>query len=130
MAQEDDRRKHLELIQAVIARLANNGFLIKGWAVTLTTGVAAFANKRDTPLVFLVTLVPILVFWCLDATFLYHERRYHRLYHRASIRRAKLFRMTPHPELDKAGFWIAHLFKPTIWPVYLVLLLVLLFVGH
>ena len=28
--------KHLELIQAVITRLANNSFLMKGWALTVT----------------------------------------------------------------------------------------------
>lgn len=130
MAQEDDRRKHLEMIQAVIARQANSGFILKGLAVTLTTVIAAFAPKRDTPFIYLATLAPLVVVWCLDATFLYHERRYHRLYHRASVGRAKPFRMTPHPELDKPGLWIAHLFKPTIWPVYLVLLLVLFFIGH
>jgi hypothetical protein len=31
----DERRvKHLEMIQAVVARLGNNAFLIKGWSIT------------------------------------------------------------------------------------------------
>lgn len=32
---EDRRIKHLELIQAVVGRLGNDGFLMKGWALTV-----------------------------------------------------------------------------------------------
>lgn len=32
---DEDQRKYLEMIQAVIARLASNSFILKGWSVTL-----------------------------------------------------------------------------------------------
>lgn len=32
---DEARIKHLELIQAVIGRLGINGFLMKGWALTV-----------------------------------------------------------------------------------------------
>jgi hypothetical protein len=35
---EESELKHLEFIQGVIARLANNSFLLKGWSVTLVAG--------------------------------------------------------------------------------------------
>ena len=35
--------KHLEFIQAAIARMATNSFLFKGWAMTIAVGIAAFA---------------------------------------------------------------------------------------
>jgi len=31
----ENKVKHLEMIQAVIARMATNSFMFKGWAVTL-----------------------------------------------------------------------------------------------
>ena len=31
----ENKRAHLEMIQAVITRMAGNSFLIKGWSVTL-----------------------------------------------------------------------------------------------
>gem|GEM_PF-6654994 len=32
---DENKRKHLDLIQAIITRLSNNSFLIKGWCITL-----------------------------------------------------------------------------------------------
>jgi hypothetical protein len=35
------KEKHLELIQAVISRMAGNSFLLKGWSVTLAAALLA-----------------------------------------------------------------------------------------
>ena len=42
---DEDRRKHLELIQGVITRLAGNSFSIKSWAVGLITVLGSLAAK-------------------------------------------------------------------------------------
>jgi hypothetical protein len=76
----ENKRKHLELIQAVICRMANHSFLLKGWAVTLVVALfAVFADKLDRNYV-LVSFVPVLVFWALDGYFLYQERLFRALY--------------------------------------------------
>ena len=41
----EDKRKHLELVQGVINRMAGNSFMLKGWAVTLVAGIFALAGK-------------------------------------------------------------------------------------
>ena len=38
MAVNVDRVKHLELIQAIVTRMAGNSFLIKGWTVETDPG--------------------------------------------------------------------------------------------
>lgn len=75
-----DRIKHLELIQPVVARLANNSFLIKGWALTIAAGFLAVLATRASWTLATVGLIPLLGFWGLDALFLRQERRYRRLY--------------------------------------------------
>lgn len=72
--------KHLELVQGVINRMANNSFMLKGWAVTLVAGIFALAGKDTDKLYFLVAYVPVLVFWGLDAYYLLQERLYRSLY--------------------------------------------------
>lgn len=72
-----DFLKEIDLVQAVVTRMANTSFLIKGWSVTMMTFI--FATKSEPkalPLVF----VPILLFWVLDAYFLQQERLYRKLY--------------------------------------------------
>ena len=76
----DDQRKHLELIQAVVNRLASNSFSLKGWCVTLVAAVFALASKDPYPWFFAVGLVPVLTFWGLDAYYLWQERLFRALY--------------------------------------------------
>ncbi|PWM27326.1 MAG: hypothetical protein DBX48_03985 [Limosilactobacillus fermentum] len=74
--------EHLELIQKVINRMANNSFLLKGWAVTLVAGIFALSSKDADKLYFLVVYIPVLVFWILDTYYLLQERLYCSLYNK------------------------------------------------
>lgn len=76
----DNKIKHLEMIQGVINRMAGNSFMLKGWAVTLVAGIFALASKEADKRYFLITYVPIVVFWFLDSYYLLQERLYRDLY--------------------------------------------------
>jgi hypothetical protein len=72
--------KHLEFIEAVIARLGGNGFLLKGWALTVAAAFFGFSAKEVSWRIALVSLVPLVAFWALDAYFLHRERLFRNLY--------------------------------------------------
>ena len=76
----EKKHEHLEMIQGVINRMANNSFMLKGWAVTLLAGLFALSSKEADKLYFLIAYVPIIVFWWLDAFYLQKERLYVALY--------------------------------------------------
>lgn len=78
----ENKRKHLELIQNIISRMAKNSFMLKGWAVTLVAGIFALAGKDTDKLYFLVAYIPVIVFWLLDAYYLLQERLYRSLYNK------------------------------------------------
>ena len=69
--------KEIELIQDIIKRMAFNSFMIKGWAITLV--VVALLLKGTNYQVW-IAFIPLLVFWFLDANFLWQERLYRKLY--------------------------------------------------
>ncbi len=69
--------KEIELIQDIIKRMAFNSFLIKGWTITL---VAITLLLKGGKYHVLIAYIPLLVFWFLDAYFLWQERLYRRLY--------------------------------------------------
>lgn len=87
---EDFRIKHLEFVQGVINRLANNSFLIKAWVITVfLAGIGYFFNQKQ-PLALLATIFVILIFWLLDTFYLEQERLYRKLY--ADVANGKLVR--------------------------------------
>lgn len=76
----DNKIKHLEMIQALINRMSSNSFMLKGWAVTLVAGIFALSAKDADKRFFLVAYLPILIFWFLDAYYLWQEKIYRCLY--------------------------------------------------
>lgn len=76
----EEKIKHLEIIQSVINRLANNSFLIKGWMITVSLAdFTLFINQKETPLLVIISFIVIL-FWVLDAYYLRQERLFRKLY--------------------------------------------------
>lgn len=69
--------KEIEIVQDIIKRMAHNSFLIKGWAITL---VVVALLLKGTKYQVLIAFIPLLVFWFLDAYFLWQERMYRKLY--------------------------------------------------
>jgi len=69
--------KEIDIIQNIIKRMAFNSFLIKGWAISLV--VIALLLKGTEYQVW-IAFIPLLVFWFLDAYFLWQERMYRKLY--------------------------------------------------
>lgn len=76
----DNKRKHLEFIQAVITRMAGNLFYLKGWAITLIVGLFALAAKDARPKFYFLAYTVAAILWFLDGYFLRQERLFRSLY--------------------------------------------------
>lgn len=77
----ENKRKHLELIQGIINRMAGNLFFLRGWTITLITGLFALsAAKGSYGGYILLAYFLLLIFWILDGYFLSQERRFRCLY--------------------------------------------------
>lgn len=76
----ENKLKHLEMIEVIIERMANNSFLLKGWTITLVVALFALADKQYDQRYVLIAFVPIILFWFLDSYYLYLERKYRKLY--------------------------------------------------
>ena len=77
---EPNRIKHMEMVQTVVARLGGNGFLVKGWAITIAAGFSGFALSQDNGWLAAIALVSVLFFWSVDAYFLRSERLFRTLF--------------------------------------------------
>ncbi|MBR8537011.1 hypothetical protein KDU71_15675 [Carboxylicivirga sediminis] len=76
----DNKIKHLEFIQGIINRHNSNSFLIKGWTITISAALYALSGTIKETYLVLLALVPILMFWGLDAFYLSNERCFVDLY--------------------------------------------------
>lgn len=71
----EDARQYLQMMQENITRMASNSANCKTWLVTLTTGLLAIGASIESLNGWLfLTLLPIFVFWSMDAYYLKLER--------------------------------------------------------
>jgi len=69
--------KEIEIIQDIIKRMASNSFIMKGWAITLVVVTLLLQGSKYQVW---IAFIPLIVFWFLDAYFLWQERMYRKLY--------------------------------------------------
>ena len=77
--------KHLEMIQGIINRMANNSFLLKGWSVVLISALFALAAKDSHIYFVYLAYFPVVAFWVLDAYYLWQEKLFRGLYDKVRI---------------------------------------------
>ena len=113
----DRKMKHLEMLQAIIQRMAGNSFMLKGWNVVLVSAIFALAvDAQKSRLVFLAYL-PAFVFWLLDGYFLHQERLFRKLYDkvREMSEDAIDFSMNTAPVADQVSSWPRVMFSRTLF---------------
>ena len=79
---DPDRLKHLEMIQAVITRLGNDSFLVKGWSITVAGAFFGFSLTTREPWLAATSILPTAMFWWLDTYYLHAERLFRCLFDR------------------------------------------------
>jgi hypothetical protein len=87
----EDQRKSLELLQGIINRLSTNGFLLKGWAVTIVSALLTFSGSSGQARLAALALLPTVIFWALDAYLLARERQCRALFERTRLGTAAAF---------------------------------------
>lgn len=126
----EDKRKHLEFIQGVINRLAGNSFLIKGWCVTLVSALFALSGKDSDSRFIILAYFPVIMFWILDAYFLWQERLFRGLYnHVSALKNNDLIDYSMKISSDPMG-WANAFFSVTLLVFYGTIIVSILLVMN
>src|SRR3954447_8192400 len=76
----EDRRKHLDYIQATITRMSAASTTSKSWMMPIVTPTYGYALTKKAGAIALLGLAGVVLFAYLDANYLRQEKRFRRLY--------------------------------------------------
>lgn len=93
----EDRRQHLEMIQAAVLRMSNASSTSKGWLLPVATAAYGYAVVQWSPGVAALGLLAVIIFATLDAHYLRLERAFRALFRRAADGLTAEFDMSPGP---------------------------------
>lgn len=133
---DDDRIRHLEMLQAAISRMAGAAAAIKNLSLVVAAGALAFLATSKEPWIAFYAALLMVAFWFLDARYLQQEKWFRDMFddeRKIDAGEAASFVMTPSKEIrDRTGISYGLKSWSTLWlyaPI-IVFLLILCFVLH
>lgn len=127
--------KEIDIIQDAIKRMSTNSFISKGWFITIIVLIVTVYIKFRSDELLLIPVLPAILFWYLDSYFLQLERLFRLKYDWVIKKRlmgdeSNLYDLNPYNH----NMWLENvvqkpkvvLFSRTIWPFYLLPLLLFL----
>jgi hypothetical protein len=118
---------HLNMLQAIITRLAGNSAQCKTWCVTIVSALFGLAGATKSGRIAVAAIIPILVFGFVDAAYLANEKAHRDLYNSIVAKiRDRAYALADFANLSApadAGHYIWALSSWSVWPVYLGLII-------
>jgi hypothetical protein len=129
-------QKYLELLQAVINRMASNCTGCKTWCITLVSATIVIIADKGKPSYVWIALVPLALFFFLDSYYLGLERRFRALYndfvdqlHSGTANASDLYNLSPRGGYRYVmAYTVGSLRSLSIWPFYGLLTIMLVIV--
>jgi hypothetical protein len=121
---------HINMLQGIINRLANNSGACKTWCLALVGALLSLAGATHVPAIVTFALVPVVTFGFLDGMHLAHERAYRTLYnHQVTAIRTRNYTLeNTYEARAPVGFCdvLSALTSWSAYPMYLGLIVVYL----
>ena len=105
-------QKHLEIIQGVISRMAENSRSCKAWCVTLVAAALVLVARTGKADHALIALAPSALFYVLDAYYMMLEKRFRKSYnnfvgkvHIGQVTTSDLYTVVPDGSIVRVMLW-------------------------
>ena len=129
-------QKHLEIVQGVITRMAENSRSCKVWCVTLVSAILVLVARTGEAEHALIALAPTVLFYLLDAYYLMLERGFRNSYNlfvdkvqSSQVSTSDIYKVAPTGSAIRGMLWA--MFRSfAVLPFYLVLVVTVLLVWR
>ena len=125
---ENEKIKYLEFIQNIITRMNTNSFQIKKMTLIVASALLAIYVETVNKSFGLICFFSTILFWYLDAYYLYQESLFRALYNDVicSRKKIKCFDMNIARYKERLSIWESA-FSRTVCPMYILILVLSLF---
>ena len=125
-------QKHLEIMQGVITRMAENSRSCKVWCVTLVAATLVLVARTGEADHALIAVAPAVLLYVLDAYYLMLERRFRNSYnsfvakvHEVQVMTSDLYSVVPAGSIAPVMLWA--MFRSfSVLPFYVVVVVTVL----
>ena len=119
---KESRLKHLEMVQAIVARLSGYSFAFRGLTITMAVAVVSVLTRSSNVAFLIAAIIGVCVLWGLDSYYLSKERQFRALYDlvRAGSDESDMNLSTTQVPQDHRR--AAASVSPAVWPFYIAVI--------
>jgi hypothetical protein len=128
-AESSSVQSYLNILQNIISRMAGNSANCKTWCITLVSGILVIIADKGKPNYAWIALIPIILFFFLDAYYLGQERAFRasfndfvRRMHAGTAGSTDLFLVAPLKGFNVVTCTLQATLSFAIYPFYLTLI--------
>ena len=129
-------QSYLNILQGVITRMATNSANCKTWCITLVSAIVVIIADKAKPNYVWIALLPVILFFLLDAYYLGQERSFRAIYNSfiqrlnaGNANKNDLFSLTPIRGFNVVQMTFKAISSFAVYPFYSTLI-VLLILAH
>lgn len=131
---DEKKIAYLGFIQAIVSRMANNAFAVKGWSISISTAIIAAGIALQSWQIITLTILPIILFVFLDSYFFIQEKNYRDLFNKKrnqNFDEADQFNLSPPINVYKLSLCerLKWLRERAVYPVYLIQILIVIILA-
>lgn len=125
-------QSYLNILQSIISRMAGNSANCKTWCITLVSGILVVIADKAKPNYAWIALIPVILFFFLDAYYLGQERTFRATYndfvrrmHAEAVGSMDLFLVAPLKGFNVVTCTLQASLSFAIYPFYLTLIVMI-----
>ena len=125
-------QSYLNILQGIISRMAGNSANCKTWCITLVSGILVVIADKAKPNYAWIALIPVILFFVLDAYYLGQERAFRATYndfvrqlHTGTVGANDLFLVAPLMGFNVLTSTLQATLSFAIYPFYLTLIIMI-----
>lgn len=129
-------QKHLEMIQGIITRMADNSRSCKLWCITLVAAALILLSRTETADHVLLALAPTTLLYLLDAYYLSLENAFRQSYRelvrkiqQGPLERSDIYSIAPGEPIGRGTVW-AMTCSLSVPPFYITVIATILLTWH
>ena len=122
-------QSYLNILQGIVSRMAGNSANSKTWCITIVSAILVAIADKAKPNFGLIALIPVLLFFFLDAYYLGQERAFRATYsdfvrrmHLCTADRSDVFAVAPLKGFNVVTATFQSTLSFAIYPFYLTLI--------
>ncbi|MEA5517077.1 hypothetical protein [Nodularia sp. UHCC 0506] len=130
-------QSYLNILQGVIARMANNSASCKTWCISLVSATLVVLADKNKPTYAWISLIPIVLFFLLDSYYLGQERSFREIYndfvkelHSGEVTIDQLFMLKPPKGMNVVNLLFTSSLSFSVYPFYLTLLITVIIARY